>query len=89
LNLSSDDLKILEAEIKLILKEWNVYRADEWGAQEGSPNGLLPAPSEDKNITGYRWVIPVSMRNVDASVELEISRKYRLAQLNDEEPVNV
>jgi hypothetical protein len=89
LNLSSDDLKILDAEIELILKEWNVYRADEWGGQEGSPNGLLAAPSEDKNITGYRWVIPVSMRNVDASVELEISRKYRLAQMNDEEPVNV
>ncbi len=89
LNLSGDDLKILDAEIQLILKEWNVYRADEWGAQEGSPNGLLAAPSEDKNITGYRWVIPVSMRNVDASVELEISRKYRLAQMNDEEPINV
>ena len=89
LNLSSDDLKILDAEIQLILKEWNVYRADEWGAQEGSPNGLLAAPSEDKNITGYRWVIPVSMRNVDASVELEISRKYRLAQMNDEEPISV
>jgi superfamily II DNA/RNA helicase len=89
LNLSGEDLKILDAEVQLILKEWNVYRADEWGAQEGSPNGLLTAPSEDKNITGYRWVIPVSMRNVDASVELEISRKYRLAQMNDEEPINV
>ena len=88
LNLSLDDLKILDAEIQLILKEWNVYRADEWGAQEGSPNGLLAAPSEDKNITGYRWVIPVSMRNVDASVELEISRKYRLAQMNDEEHIS-
>jgi hypothetical protein len=85
LNLSNDDLSFLDAEVKLILKEWEIYRGDEWGAQEGSPNGLLTAPSDDKSITGYRWVVPVSMRNVDASVELEISRKYRLAQFDEEE----
>jgi hypothetical protein len=84
LHLSSDDLNLLDAEVQLILKEWDVYRGDEWGAQEGSPNGLLTAPSDDKSVTGYRWVVPVSMRNVDASVELEISRKYRLAQFEEE-----
>jgi len=85
LQLSDDDLNFLDTEIELIIKEWEIYRGDEWGAQEGSPNGLLAAPTEDKSVTGYRWVIPVSMRNVDASVELEISRKYRIAQLDDEE----
>lgn len=89
LHLSQDDLDFLDVESKLIMKEWEIYRGDEWGSQEGSPNGLLTAPSEDKNVIGYRWVVPVSMRNVDASVELEISRKYRLAQLEDEEGSHV
>jgi hypothetical protein len=73
----------LEKETDLILTEWTVYRGDEWGTQEGSLNGLLIAPTEDKDISGYRWSIPVSMRSVDASVELEISRRYRLAQLDE------
>jgi len=88
LHLSADDLAYLDAEIKLILKEWEVYKGDDWGNQEGSPNGILMVPSENKSVVGYRWVVPVSMRNVDASVELEISRKYRLAQLEDEAELN-
>lgn len=83
MNLSIDDLKFLEKETDSILTEWTVYRGDEWGTQEGSLNGLLIAPTEDKDISGYRWSIPVSMRSVDASVELEISRRYRLAQLDE------
>ena len=89
LHLSEDDLNFLEAEIDLITKEWEIYKGDEWGSQEGSPNGILAAPTEDKSVSGYRWIIPVSMRNVDASVELEISRKYRLAQLDDEGEMHV
>jgi hypothetical protein len=83
MNLSVDDLKYLNRETELIVNEWTVYRGDEWGSQEGSLNGLLIAPTEDKDISGYRWSIPVSMRSVDASVELEISRRYRLAQLDE------
>ncbi len=83
MNLSADDLKYLELETEKIINEWTVYRADEWGTQEGSLNGLLIAPTEDKDVSGYRWTIPVSMRSVDASVELEISRRYRLAQLDE------
>jgi hypothetical protein len=83
MNLSVDDLNFLEKEAELIINEWTVYRGDEWGTQEGSQNGLLIAPTEDKDISGYRWSIPVSMRSVDASVELEISRRYRLAQLDE------
>jgi hypothetical protein len=83
MNLSADDLKFLDKEIESIINEWTVYRGDEWGTQEGSLNGLLIAPTEDKDISGYRWAIPVSMRSVDASVELEISRRYRLAQLDE------
>ncbi len=89
LQLSGDDLKFLDTEIDLIVKEWEIYKGDEWGTQEGSPNGILAAPTEDKSVSGYRWIIPVSMRNVDASVELEISRRYRLAQLDDEEESHV
>jgi hypothetical protein len=83
MKLSVDDLNFLEREAESIINEWTVYRGDEWGTQEGSLNGLLIAPTEDKDISGYRWSIPVSMRSVDASVELEISRRYRLAQLDE------
>jgi hypothetical protein len=83
MDLSVDDLNFLEKEAESIINEWTVYRGDEWGTQEGSQNGLLIAPTEDKDISGYRWSIPVSMRSVDASVELEISRRYRLAQLDE------
>lgn len=83
MNLSVDDVKFLERETEAIINEWTVYRGDEWGTQEGSLNGILIAPTEDKDIAGYRWSIPVSMRSVDASVELEISRRYRLAQLDE------
>lgn len=83
MDLSVDDLNFLEKEAELIINEWTVYRGDEWGTQEGSQNGLLIAPTEDKDISGYRWSVPVSMRSVDASVELEISRRYRLAQLDE------
>ncbi len=83
MNLSIDDLRFLDKEIESIINEWTVYRGDEWGTQEGSLNGLLIAPTQDKDISGYRWSIPVSMRSVDASVELEISRRYRLAQLDE------
>jgi hypothetical protein len=83
MDLSIDDLKFLDKETESIINEWTVYRGDEWGTQEGSLNGLLIAPTEDKDISGYRWSIPVSMRSVDASVELEISRRYRLAQLDE------
>ena len=83
MDLCIDDLKFLDKETESIINEWAVYRGDEWGTQEGSLNGLLIAPTEDKDISGYRWSIPVSMRSVDASVELEISRRYRLAQLDE------
>ena len=83
MDLSVDDLNFLEKEAESIINEWTVYRGDEWGTQEGSQNGLLIAPTEDKDISGYRWSVPVSMRSVDASVELEISRRYRLAQLDE------
>jgi hypothetical protein len=85
MNLSTDDFRFLEKEAELIVKEWSVYRGDEWGAQDGSLNGLLIAPTEDKEISGYRWSIPVSMRSVDANVELAISRAYRNAQIHDED----
>ncbi len=83
INLPQDDLAFLKKVSDSIISEWTVYRGDEWGTQEGSVNGLLMAPTEDKDITGYRWSIPVSMRSVDASVELEISRRYRIAQLEE------
>lgn len=83
MDLSADDLRFLDKEIESIVNEWTVYRGDEWGTQEGSLNGLLIAPTDDKDISGYKWSIPVSMRSVDASVELEISRRYRLAQLDE------
>jgi hypothetical protein len=81
------DLNFLDREISLILKEWEVFSSDEWGSQQGSKNGLLAASNEDPEIEGFRWVIPVSMRNVDQSVELEITQAYRNALMDDEDEV--
>lgn len=83
LGTTGGDLAYLDAEILRITNEWDVYKGDDWGTQDGSPNGILVGPTEDKSILGFRWIIPVSMRNVDSSVELEISRKYRDAQLEE------
>ena len=81
------DLIYFDREIALILKEWAVFSSDEWGSQQGSKNGLLAASHEDPEIDGFRWVIPVSMRNVDQSVELEITQAYKQALMYDEDEV--
>ena len=83
MDLSEADLNFLDMEISKISKEWDVYRGDEWGDQSGSENGLLIAPTESKEYKGFRWVVPVSMRSVDASVELDVTHKYRDAQMEE------
>lgn len=83
MHLAEADLNYLDTEIRKITQEWDVYRGDEWGIQSGSENGLLLAPTESREHTGFRWIVPVSMRNVDEIVELDVTHRYRDSQMEE------
>ena len=67
----------VEANITKLMNEWNAWERTEWGQswlyQE---DALLYGQGNHVEINTWAWGIPTSLRNVDASCEMEISELY-------------